>query len=113
MSKLEIKLLPDEIQLGLPPDVSASISAQILQHIPDAELKFLTKKSKRRKLEDRFPQLTPEYICEGQAAIKYGLSASWFRNHRWKGTGPTFKKFDRAVRYEVKTLDEYMSSLDI
>ena len=111
MHKLDIEFFPEEIQKILPPDIIESIVTQIRQHIPDNQLKILAEKSESRKYKDIASLAALEYICEKQAANKYQLSRSWFRNHRWNGTGPPYQKFGRLVRYKLSDLDEYFSSL--
>lgn len=48
-----------------------------------------------------------EYITDKQAASKYGLSQSWFKNARYKGTSPTYHRLNGKIYYTVENIDKW------
>lgn len=56
---------------------------------------------------------TDKLLNEIAAAEMLGLSPSWLRQHRCKGTGPKFIKMGRAVRYRVSDLAAYVESRSV
>ncbi len=53
------------------------------------------------------PQADRMYLNERQVAARLGVSEKWCQKHRANGTGPTWSKFEGAVRYALQDLDEY------
>ena len=56
------------------------------------------------------PPPTPwqaQFIDEIQAAAILGVSRKSMQNWRWRGIGPTFHRFETAIRYEVGELLAY------
>ena len=56
------------------------------------------------------PPPTPwmaKYIDEIQAAAILGVSRKSMQNWRWRGVGPTFHRFETAIRYELGELLAY------
>jgi predicted DNA-binding transcriptional regulator AlpA len=49
-------------------------------------------------------------VTEREAAQQYGMSVAWFQRRRWDGTGPSFMKVGRAVRYPRAELDRYFAA---
>jgi len=50
------------------------------------------------------------YINDVQAAKIIGLSKQTLRNWRYKGLGPEYIKLNsRCIRYDLKSLDRYMT----
>ena len=47
------------------------------------------------------------FIDEIQAAAILGVSRKSMQNWRWRGIGPTFHRFETAIRYEVGELLAY------
>ena len=54
--------------------------------------------------------MAPEerYVCESEAARFLGLEAATLRTWRYRGEGPGFAKFGRAVRYSWSDLLTYV-----
>lgn len=48
-------------------------------------------------------------LHERDAARILGLSIHWLRRKRWEGGGPPYIKLDRAVRYELNPLLQWIS----
>lgn len=53
--------------------------------------------------------MTENLLHERDAARILGLSVHWLRRERWKGGGPPYIKFGRAVRYERDTLLQWIA----
>lgn len=68
-------------------------------------------KSTKEALSEQPPR-DPVYMNTVQAAEYVGLSTQWLEIARYKadGTGPSYVKLARAVRYKVTTLDAWMAS---
>jgi hypothetical protein len=49
-----------------------------------------------------------EHVPETAAAEYLGLCVSTLRTWRWRGTGPRYLKFGRAVRYSLTDLRKYV-----
>ena len=49
-------------------------------------------------------------LNEREAAARLGLSLKTLQIWRWRGTGPSFIKTGRAVRYSQSDLDAYIAS---
>lgn len=58
-------------------------------------------------------QTTDKLVNEFVAADMLGLSPSWLRQHRVKGTGPRFIKLGRAVRYRIGDLTAYIEARSV
>ena len=50
-------------------------------------------------------------ITEIEAAERLGLSVATLRQWRYRGRGPNFVRFGRAVRYLPSDLDEFFSEV--
>lgn len=50
------------------------------------------------------------YINESEASKMTGMSIAWFQRDRWQGGGIPFVKMERAVRYKVSDLIDFMES---
>jgi len=49
-------------------------------------------------------------VDEMEAAQYLCLSRSFLRQARVRGTGPTFKKLGKAVRYKIQDLDSWIET---
>lgn len=53
---------------------------------------------------------TKQRIPEKEAAPYIGMSRMFLRISRMRGTGPTYLKLGRSVRYDVRDLDSWLES---
>jgi len=53
--------------------------------------------------------LSKRYVDTKTAAERVGLSVSWFNQKRVYGGGPPYIKAGGAIRYDVESLDNWMS----
>jgi hypothetical protein len=51
---------------------------------------------------------TPIYVTEKKVAEIMGYAVQTLRNQRFRGTGPTYIKLTRAVRYSLEDVFSYM-----
>ncbi|MEQ8246195.1 MAG: helix-turn-helix domain-containing protein [Alphaproteobacteria bacterium] len=51
--------------------------------------------------------IVDRYLTEREAAQFLGLEPSTLKAWRWRGEGPSYAKFGRAVRYSQSTLFKY------
>jgi predicted DNA-binding transcriptional regulator AlpA len=54
--------------------------------------------------------MSSRLLNEVEAARLLGMSIAWMQWKRWKGGGPAFVKFGRAVRYEESDLAAYIDA---
>ena len=66
-----------------------------------------TRQLRSAAIEVEIRSLPPKLVCEKKAAQIYGMSVHWFRRKRVTGGGPNFIRLGRAVRYNVRDLDQY------
>ncbi|WP_439478783.1 hypothetical protein [Brevundimonas sp.] len=38
------------------------------------------------------------------------MTPAWLQRHRWLGTGPSYIKHGRAVRYELAALEDWIAN---
>jgi hypothetical protein len=50
----------------------------------------------------------PTYVTEKKVAEIMGYAVQTLRNQRFLGTGPTYIKLDRAIRYSLEDVFNYM-----
>lgn len=50
---------------------------------------------------------------EHEAAEYIGCSVSWLRNYRRSPATPPFTKIGKNVRYQIRTLDEWLTQREI
>jgi predicted DNA-binding transcriptional regulator AlpA len=48
-------------------------------------------------------------LSEADTAHYIGMSRPWLRLQRMRGTGPTYIRIGRAIRYDVKDLDAWLA----
>jgi hypothetical protein len=51
------------------------------------------------------------FISDLEIEILYGIPQKTLQNWRVLGRGPTYKKFGRSVRYDVRLLEKYIEDL--
>lgn len=51
---------------------------------------------------------TPKYVTEKKVAEIMGYAVQTLRNQRFRGAGPTYIKLDRAIRYSLEDVFNYM-----
>jgi predicted DNA-binding transcriptional regulator AlpA len=49
-------------------------------------------------------------VIEAEASQYIGMSRPWLRLQRMHGTGPAYIRIGRAIRYDVRDLDVWLSS---
>lgn len=52
----------------------------------------------------------PEYIDEGQTAVKIGSTRAALRQARYRGTGLPYVRIGRRIRYRVADLEAYLAA---
>jgi hypothetical protein len=52
-----------------------------------------------------------QYISDLEIEASYGIPRKTLQNWRVLGRGPTYRKFGKSVRYNVRALEEYLESL--
>lgn len=55
----------------------------------------------------------PRLLTEREAGTYTGHAPATLRNMRHLGTGPTYVKVGRAVRYRVEDLEAYVNALPV
>jgi hypothetical protein len=53
---------------------------------------------------------TLQFVAEERAAQILALSVKTLRAWRWRGEGPRFHKFGRAVRYSLSDLEAFVAA---
>jgi predicted DNA-binding transcriptional regulator AlpA len=51
-----------------------------------------------------------ERITEAETAKYVAMSRPWLRLQRMRGTGPTFIRIGRAIRYDIRDLDAWLQA---
>jgi hypothetical protein len=59
---------------------------------------------------ESIPNSSGLVLNEFQAAAAMGLSVHTLRAYRFRGCGPVFLKFGKAVRYLRQDLDDFLSA---
>lgn len=55
-------------------------------------------------------EIRRERLTEAETAHYIGMSRPWLRLQRMRGTGPTYIKLGRAVRYDIRDLDKWLEA---
>ena len=53
------------------------------------------------------------FISEREVDWEFGFPAKTLQNMRVKGTGPKYRKFGKAVRYDRRELEAYIEGLPV
>ena len=65
----------------------------------------------RSKKLDGMDRDTPTSIIRERDASRYiSMSVAWLRQGRARGRGPSFLRINRAIRYRLQDLDEWLLS---
>jgi predicted DNA-binding transcriptional regulator AlpA len=55
-------------------------------------------------------ELRNKLLADGEVAHLIGMSKSYLRQSRVKGTGPAFLKLGRSVRYRLEDVEAWLQS---
>lgn len=58
-------------------------------------------------------QFDDRLLTTKEASQRTGMSKAWFEQQRWLGTGPTYIKVGRAIRYRMSVLDSWFSERQV
>ena len=55
----------------------------------------------------------PRLLSTRDASAYTGMSETWFKNQRWRGTGPRYIKIGRLVRYRADHLLTFIDKSEV
>jgi predicted DNA-binding transcriptional regulator AlpA len=63
--------------------------------------------------QDNYEVRMPRLLTTRDASAYTGMSETWFKNQRWRGTGPRYIKIGRLVRYRADDLLAFIDGAEV